>query len=471
MAARRRGPGPTVLSAVFVCAVLVPGCAEVDARGDFNATGELIKARTGSEAVFDPAADQQAGDQAASELVKDGLTVDEAVNVALLLNPALQAAYQDIGISRADLVDAGLPSNPLLFFSARFPDSSNPVNLTTSLTQSLFELLLIPSRTRAGEARLEASRLEVARQAVELAGQVKREAYQVLALERAAGVAEEHLALTEGFLGIAERRLAAGEGDIIEVNLARAGVLEVKREALLTRRDLKIRRVALGRLMGLMQDLETWNLVGDLPQPDALPDLADLESLAQEQRLDVQVARLQVQAADEEAAAQGLFWAQGLELGVERESESSYSLTGPTLQVALPLWNQNQPAAARAGFLAIQARKHLADLQDGVRTDVRQAEAALESNGDLVDLFNGEILPQARASLASATRAWQSGEHDILVVVVAQGTLLTQRREYVSVLRDYAAALADLELAAGGRLAGPKAPAPGPVPQEGRSGR
>ena len=69
----------------------------------------------------DTAEDAKAEARCRHLLVKP-LGANEAVQVALLNNPDLQATFEEIGISQADLVQAGLLKNPTFAASWRFPD-------------------------------------------------------------------------------------------------------------------------------------------------------------------------------------------------------------------------------------------------------------------------------------------------------------------------------------------------------------
>jgi len=60
---------------------------------------------------------QRAREQVAA-LLAGPLSADTAVQVALLNNRELQAAYNDLGISEADYVQASLPPNPAVSFAA-----------------------------------------------------------------------------------------------------------------------------------------------------------------------------------------------------------------------------------------------------------------------------------------------------------------------------------------------------------------
>ena len=55
-------------------------------------------------------------------LLKKPLTVNGAVQIALLNNRELLATFEDVGVSAADLREAGMWKNPSFDLSVRFPD-------------------------------------------------------------------------------------------------------------------------------------------------------------------------------------------------------------------------------------------------------------------------------------------------------------------------------------------------------------
>ena len=56
-------------------------------------------------------------------LLNSKLTPDDAVQIALLNNRELQAVYSELGVAQADLVQAGLLSNPIFDAAVKFPTS------------------------------------------------------------------------------------------------------------------------------------------------------------------------------------------------------------------------------------------------------------------------------------------------------------------------------------------------------------
>ena len=112
---------------------------------DYAHASALIRQRVGAETVYDPQSDSLV-EARVEELLKDGVSVDEAVQIALLNNKEFQSRFQEIGVSKADLVQSALLTNPTLSFSARFPEGGGRSNLSFGMAQELVDLWQIPVR-------------------------------------------------------------------------------------------------------------------------------------------------------------------------------------------------------------------------------------------------------------------------------------------------------------------------------------
>jgi cobalt-zinc-cadmium efflux system outer membrane protein len=491
--------------------VLAAGCARVEPSGDYRAAVRCISQRVGVDQVYDPAADELT-DAKVTELLDGGLTVDEAVRVALLRNRGFQSLFLSIGASRADVVQSRLLTNPSLGFSARFPEGGGRSNLTLSFAQELLDLWQIPVRARIAEEQLRQTVLEVAREAIALATDVRIKCYEFIALERAEQIATENVQLVEQSLALAQARLRAGEAGQLDVNLLRASLLDVQTNLIGISRDRTVARAALGRLLGLSRWPQPWRLNDALNAPEGdIPPDGDLLLLAMRERLDAQVTASKVKAAEAELRRQYLSVFPSLSVGLEgerlerralpgrkvfantarasvrqgqltapdiqtrgeRNAERSQiidTLLGPTLQVTLPIWDQNQAQIAKAGFKAQQTRKEYEDVLDGVAQEVEQAAVIARAAAALTDFYNRQGLPQAQENLDIARQAYEAGEQGIVTLIEAQEFLIRQRLAASNVVRDYRIALAELERAVGGRLSAAAATQPAasqPVKEEG----
>lgn len=483
------------------------GCVRVDPKPDYHQAGRFIGQRTSAAAVYDPS-DPDAAEARVQTLLAGGLTVDEAVEVALLNNRAFQSAMYEIGISRARLVQAGLVSNPSLFVSLRFPEGGGRSNLTLSLAQQLVDLWQIPVRKRIAKLRLAQTMLTIARTAVELRAEAETRAWRLLALRVEHDLARRDLQLAERSVQLARDRFNAGEAGKLDVMLARAEVLAARQRLVRIEGELRRERAGLGHVLGLARRTDDWRLVGALPEGDAaLPQRAALLELALRQRADAQAALLEFRSARAQIREQVLKILPNVTLGAELERPERRalpgrkvladtaraslrsgrlsapdietrgernlerrqiidSLLGPTLEITLPIWHQNQPQIAKARYRAEQLRRRTEDLLDSIARDVQQAIAAAETAAELVRTYRDEILPLARQNVEAARRAYRAGEQSILALLDAQKSLIARRQAFVQARRDYAIALAALRRAIGGPLPAPATqPASGPASQ------
>lgn len=470
-----------------ISVVVFAGCA-VDPGADYERAVSLIVERTGSGSAYSPVIEGVVSDRVTA-LLEDGLTVDEAVEVALLNNKSLQARFFEIGVSRADVVQSRLLSNPVLFFSARLPDRGGRANLSLSIAQELVDIWQIPVRKRIALAKLDKVVFEVVQAAVDLNARAKSACFDLLALHHKMEIMEDILAQAEEIRELARRQFEAGESNLLDANLANASVLDVRAQLRALLRDEQRQQTTLSRILGLSQSLEDWRIMGSLPEETPAPGAElDLVLMAMERRLDAQAAALEVKAAQEEVRKEFRSVIPSLSVGVDAERPDSRAipsraqqgfaafrpgrdsmpafptqrerklernqivdtLIGPSLEITLPVFDQNRAQIAKARYKAAQSRKQYEALLDAVSEDVRLSLATLHASRDLAMLIVNEVLPLAEQNVSVAGRAYVAGETSFLALMKAQETLQRQRIAYVDTLRDQAIAAVELERAVGG---------------------
>ncbi len=479
--------------AIVAWCLSLSGCVTVDPRPDFDRAQQMVAARTGVDQVYDPDASSDIEETIAALLV-DGVTTDEAIQIALLNNRQFQLLFQEIGVSRSDVVQSGLLSNPSIGLSSRFPEAGGRSNFTLTFAQQIADLWQIPVRKRIAEAALEQTILNIVHEASKLALEVKRNCYQVMALKQLETIALESTEIANRSLTLAEDRFEAGEGGKVDVNLARASALSGRSRTMGLHREAELAQTTLAHTLGLARWREPWTLNDSLPQDTILfKDDDSLLVYAMTQRLDARAAAMKVQAAEDEIKRQYLSIFPNVTLGVEWERperrsapgrniladtarssvangrltapsiqsrgerkrerrQSIDSLIGPTLDITLPIWDQNQAQIAKAQFLAVKARKAYEAILDDVSRDLQQAQTVATSASQLVKFFEDESLPHALQSVDAAQRAYRAGNLDILVLLDAQKTLVAQQEADIGANRDFAIAMAELRRATGGRL-------------------
>ena len=458
--------------AFALVALGVSGCATVNPKQDYQRASKLIAERTGVSEAVEATTDEVVGGKV-DALLSDGLSVDEAIRVALLNNRSFQALFQTIGASRADVVQSALLTNPSVTLMARIPVPGGRTKWNVDFAQELVELWQIPVRKKIAHKQLEQTILDVAQQAIALSADVKARSYELLAVRRAEATAQKHIEVSEQSLKLAQDRFKAGETSEIDVKLTRAGVLAIQLEALVLERDRQVAAAALGRALGLSRTSKPVELKDTLPKPGGLRPDDTLVTFAVANRIDAQIRKSQVAASEQQLVLERRRRFPSVMVGPAWEQPTKgASLLGPFVQFTLPIWDQNQAQIAKAQFLVKQRRKEHEDLLDTIALDVQQAAAVARSAETQVLLYEQKILPLANENVADAGRLYKAGERDIFTLIEAHDALIIHQRQYETVLRDYALAMAELERSVGGRLPGAAASqaqadaAPTPEPVE-----
>ncbi len=458
-------------------------CATVDPKPDYLRTGGHIRAATGVAQPYDPQREDIR--ERVDDLLENGISAQEAVQICLLNNPGLQSAFLDIGIARADLVQAGLFSNPFLGIATRFPDGGGLANLEAGIAQNLAELWQIPIRKKAAKRELDRAVLRIAREAALLATECKAAYYDAVGADARLEIAEENFSIAKNLLDMALARKQAGTATELDVNLSRSLAIQAELNAAAARLDASDARRRLATLLGLESDAQQWQLIDELPDPP--PETLEPERLiaaAKGWRLDLRSARQAVEAAAWRVKEQYRLIFPTVEVGIELEREerrprsgrnlladtarsslASGALTapeieprsarraekgqdiivGPSLGIELPLFDQNQAQIARARYAYEQAIKNLDALERVVTQEVRSAVDRAVTAWRMAQMYRDRSVPLAKRNLALSREAFEAGQASFLTVLEAQRFYLESRRGYIDAARAAAVAIPELE--------------------------
>ena len=155
---------------VLASVVFLAGCSVSRTAGHVD-VARLIEQRTGQRTHWEQGTmeDAQVAD-VVNKLLKDGLTRERAIEIALVNNRSLQATYEDLDVSQAEMVQAGLLKNPSLSFGLGFPlNPMSALELEGSIVQEFLDLLTLPLRKKIARERFNAAILRVAHQAFQVA--------------------------------------------------------------------------------------------------------------------------------------------------------------------------------------------------------------------------------------------------------------------------------------------------------------
>ena len=444
---------------LLTCGVgLMLGCGKVNPRPAMADVDDIVRGRSGNSVdwVEDPAEFERRR-EAVAALIQEPLTTETAVQIGLLNNRGLQAELEEISIAQADLVQAGLVSNPTFGLGILFAHSSENVNKQEfSLTQDLLDFVLLSPRKKIAVGELERTKLRVATELLDFIAQVKQAFYSLQSSVQLANRLKLILEINQAGADLAQKQFEAGT--LNELDLANQQALYQETRASLALAEIQIRlnREQVNRLLGLWGDLIKWEIVEQLPPiPEEDLSLPEWETIALERRLDLAASRLGVNVLRKALSLKKKtrFFPLGIEFGVghEREPENIH-VTGPTLQIALPIFDVGRASVARLESQVRQSERRLEALTSNARSDVREARDWLLSSRELARYYRETLLPQRVRILDLTQRHYNmmlKGTYDLLI---AKQSEVSTERAYVETWRDYWLARTQLERAVGGTL-------------------
>jgi len=441
-----------------VAALTVAGCASTSPRPSFEETSKLVEDRGGKRLYWDQGTPADAQVQAhVRDLLRGTLTPEGALEVALLRNQGLVATYEELGVAQADLVQAGLLRNPTFGARVRFPTGAGLTATEFSVAEDFLGIFTLPMRKRVAAAQLDAAKARVGSAVLDLTAEVRGAFVGLQAAQATAKVRQLVLDAQQAAAELRRRQHAAGNVGDLELVQEEAFYQQAKLDIARAQTQVLEQRERVNRLLGLWGEESTsWKVADELPVlPAAEPALEHVESLAVARRLDLAAAHGEALALEQAASAAGITrFIPALEVGVstERDAEGTH-VTGPSVTVELPLFDQGQARVARLAAQVRQARAREAELAVNVRAEVRALRTRLLATRGVVEHYRTVLLPLRERVVQHAQVRYDSMLLGVFQLLLARREQIDAYRDYLDSVRDYWIARADLERAAGGSLA------------------
>jgi outer membrane protein TolC len=417
---------------------------------------QAVKERTGAETKWarsDREADTVRG--RVKELLAKPLGATEAVQIALLNNPGLQASYAEVGIAEADLVQASRWQGPRLSF-ARLR-RGDEVEIERGVFFDVLGLLTIPLSARSSETRLQATQYRAAGEALRLALDTRKAWFQAVAAQETAKYMAQVKESAEASAELARRM--ASVGNFPKLTQAREQAFYAETTAQLARaaHNATAARERLARLMGLWGEDVAFQLPERLPElPKSVREGGDLEVQAIAQRLDVQSAR---RDADALARSLGLTrvtrFVNLLEVGVLSKSETEMPRQrGWEIELGLPIFDFGGARLARGERLYMQAANRTIEAAVNARSEVRESYSAYRTAFDVARHYRDEIVPLRKRISEEVLLRYNGMLMSVFELLADSREQVAAVNGYIESVRDFWIAESDLQMALTGRSPG-----------------
>jgi cobalt-zinc-cadmium efflux system outer membrane protein len=211
----------------------------------------------------------------------------------------------------------------------------------------------------------------------------------------------------------------------------------------------------LTRLMGLWGADVAWRNVDRLPEvPPAEPPLEHLEARAISDRLDLAAIRQEVQTLSYAVhLAETSRWTGVIDIGADvARLKNGHVVVGPRASIELPIFDQRRATTARLEGQLRASQKLLAGRAIEIRSEVRDAHARVLYARQLVDRYRTDVIPTRERIVAFSQQQYDAMLLGVYQLIVAKQGEVNAYRDYISAVRDYWVARAELDRAIGGRV-------------------
>jgi cobalt-zinc-cadmium efflux system outer membrane protein len=408
----------------------------------------------------DPSASAPSAAQGSA--VNARITLDDALRLALQHNHGLLALRSTILQSQASEITANLRPNPVLNWDAQFLPIFNPSNFNNDYLNNNAQfdagLSYLFERGKKRQHRLEAARdaTTVVRSQVsdserQLAFNVAQQFINVLLAESTLEFAQRDLDSFQKTVEISEARFHAGD-------MSEGDLLKIKLQLLQFQTDVSAAKLArVQALAGLRQFLgfesvrDDYDVAGDLDYQPEQASLTDLKVLAGRSRPDLIAAQQSVTAARSQEALAVANGKVDLTAGANYTHTAGLSTAAVLFNIPIPVFDRNQGEIARTRYAITQAQEQASETAQQVGTDVVDAYENLRSNDQIVQLYRGGYVDQAKQSRDISEYAYRRGAASLLDYLDSERTYRSNQLAYRQALASYMLALEQLREAVGSR--------------------
>ena len=388
------------LTALATASLVLAGCASLnmdqtvrdanDATSTFT-QGKLELSRTEQQ--------RQARAELSGTLLAKPLGMDEAVQLALANSPAVQTLLATSWGDMAQANQTGRIANPVFTFERiRFADE---LELGRLLSFGLLDLLTLPRRLEISQSQMAQTKVQLSATVVEQVTQVRQTWVRAVAAQQSSAYAAQVNLSAKASAELARRMQQVGNFTKLQRARQQSFYADSAAQLASSQHASTAAREELIRQLGL-----TNAQAAQLKLPERLPDLpkaplqaAVVNATAPEQRLDVQIARNQLEAAGKSQGLNLITSLVDVEVGVRRDTVfdnaagTSTPRTGYEFGIRLPIfdWGTAKRDAMNAQSLA--AANRYESTVRGASSQLRESYSAYRTAYDVALHYRDEIVP------------------------------------------------------------------------------
>lgn len=422
--------------------LLVGGCASFSSDGGLMAVNAVTGPALGQDALAVRTPEQaEAASHRVKALLRQPLSADRAVHIALLNNRELQAAYNSLGLSEAALVQASRPPNPT--FSLSRIAGAGAVEIEGRIAGSLLQLATLPVRADIAADRFRQAQFQAASDTLRIASEARRAFYRAVAARALVAMLTQARETGQTAAELARRLGETGAMNKLDQARNQSFYAEMVAQLATARLRAASERERLVRALGLWGDDLAFKLPAQLPPlPTRARSLVHIETEAVRRRVDLQMARIE---ADLLAKSYGLTSATRFislldVAGIAKKQRENGETTrehGFEVEVQIPIFDFGEVKVRQAEETYLQAINRLTAKAVNVRSEAREAYQAYRASYDIARHYRREVLPLRKIISEETLLRYNAMQIDVFALLTEARQRITATNAATEAERDF----------------------------------
>src|SRR3984957_2609829 len=433
---------------LVLAALSMGGCATFSKDGGFDAVANESRARLHEDVRWARTPqEQRKNDDQVAGLLAHALSAEDAVQIALLNNRSLQASFEQLGISEADLVQSGRLPDPR--FTLRHAGAAGQYDIEETLTFNVLSVLTAPYVQKIEKRRFAQVQSAAVAAVAQLANDTRQAYYAAVAARESVHYLEQVKTAAETGAELARRMLAAGNWNLLDQAQEQSFYTDAMQRLTRARLLEDSTREKLLRLMGLAGE-QSLQLTAALPElPQSIDDVSAADETALQNRIDLRLMRLQI---DELARRLGLAkstrFVNVLDAGPTRVLQGDRTQPyerGYEVSLEVPLFDSGGPRVKRAQAVYSQAVDRFAQAAIDARSEIRRANAAYRAAFDIAKEQRDEVLPNRKLIAAQNLLRYNASLVSVFDLLAGARAQIAGVDDYIQSVRDFWIAKSELD--------------------------
>jgi outer membrane protein TolC len=435
-------------------ALVLAACAHFSQDGGFDAVAHTAQPRIGQAALWKRTPEDQArAEHDTAQLLARPLSADDAVRIAILNNGSLQAAFAELGIAEADVVQSGRLPNPR--FTVRRSSTQGLNDVEETVTMSVLALLAVPYVHGIEKRRFAAVQASCAADVVQVAARARQAYFVALAARDTTNYRREVEEAAETGAELARRMRRAGNWSPLDEARERSFHTEAALELEHARLAESLAREDLIASLGVDIEPDRLRLADRLPDvPPSIEELSQAERTALDDRIDLKAMRANLDAlAADLHLTRATRFVNVLDAGPTRVQQGPSSApyeTGFEVSLEVPIFDTGAPRVRKAEARYAQALARFGQAALEARVEVRKAYARLRAAHDIALRRHDEMLPLRRLIVEQDRLRYDAGQISVFDLLADSRSQVDGVSDYLNSVRDFWIARSSLDAALSG---------------------